>query len=303
MPDVIGVGISSPEVPGRPLAWAMARAARTGADVVLIHVLDHADDGGDGSLRVAAAHRLLAEQMRSAHALSPGTPVRARVLRGSAIWQLVAASAELDLMVVGTHKTGFIHGTLYGSGTLPLVAEAACPVVVVPAPSRGDPTGVVVGADDSGPGGAALRFAADEAASTGEELTVLRVCDAPGARTGWAWEEARRRAAEDLVVGYASAARRRHPGLRVRGRTVDGRPAPVLVAASSGSRLLVLGDAQSGLLEPLALGVVSHDVLMNIRVPTVIVHARDEDGGPAAGSAEQAPERRERRDDGASVIT
>jgi nucleotide-binding universal stress UspA family protein len=191
------------------------------------------------------------------------------------MWQLVAASVELDLMVIGTHKTGFIHEALYGSGTLPLVAAAACPVVVIPVPGRSEPAGIVVGADESAPGRAALRFATQEAVRTGEVLTILRVWDASADRGGRAWEAAGRRAAEDLVERCAADVSGRHPGLHVRGRTVDGRPAPVLVAASSDSRLLVLGDAQTSVLDHRALGVVSHDVLINIRAPTAIVHGGD----------------------------
>jgi nucleotide-binding universal stress UspA family protein len=290
MRDAIGVGISGAGATGHALGWAMSRAACTGADVVLLHVLDDAVRAGDGRPFASWAGRgALSTQLRAARVLSPRTAVRLRVLRGNVMWQLAAASREFALVVVGTHKTGFIHEALYGSASLHLVAEAACPAVVVPTPSRAGPMGVLVGADDSAAGRAALGFAAEEAANTGQELTILRVRGSTSGQAGHEWGGTASRTPELLVARFAAIAAERHPGLRIHCRTLDGRPAQVLVAASSGARLLVLGAAQTSAPETLALGVVCHDALLNIRVPTVIVHGGDgvRPAGqpPALGSA------------------
>lgn len=265
MHSTIAVGISSTSPSGEAVRWAVRRAAGTDADIVLVHVVGETEaPGTDDPGRAEDARRLLDGELRAARAFSPDSRLRLRTLQGSVMWQLVAASGEFDLIVVGTHKTGFIHGSVYGSTSLPLASEAACPVVVVPAPTRADLEGVVVGADESAAGRAAVVFAATEALETDQLLTIVRV-DAGGADEG----------VERLLRRLRALAGGRAPGVRVRGVHAGGSPAPALVAAAAGSRLLVLGDARTSALEPLALGTVCHDALLNIRVPTAIVHAGD----------------------------
>ena len=171
----------------------------------------------------------------------------------------------LDLIVIGTDKTGFIHGSVYGSASLALAATAACPVVVVPASTIADPDGVVVGADVSAAGAAALSFAAARAAIAGEVLTVVRVARPTGGHDGDV------RLLSQLVARVSAE----HPDMPVRTRHLEGAPAEVLVAASARARLLVLGDSRTGSSAPAVLGSVCHDALMNIRVPTAIVHGAD----------------------------
>ena len=270
MQNTIAVGISDPTAGGDAVTWAMKRAARSGSEIVLVHVVDEAASPSE----ISDGARMLASELEAAQALSPDSSVHVRRLEGSVMWQLIAASDEYDLIVVGTHKTGFIHGTVYGSTSLSLTASAACPVVVVPALSSADPEGVVVGADDSAAGLAALEFAASEATIAGQVLTVARVSSAARDRSG--------RAEADRLLGRLEGlARLAHPDLVVRPRRITGSVAEGLVAASAGARLLVLGDSRTGSSAPPSLGVVCHDALLNIRVPTAIVHSADSTGaGP-----------------------
>ena len=53
------------------------------------------------------------------------------------------------MIAVGTHKTGFIHGKVFGSRSLQLAAAAHSPVAIVPQTSRRDGQGIVVGIDES----------------------------------------------------------------------------------------------------------------------------------------------------------
>lgn len=268
MRGTIAVGVSEGMASSGALHWAMRRALRTGAEVVLVHVL------GEPRTETASSKgdRLLERELQAARAMSPEAVVRVRSLQGSVMWQLVAASDDFDLIVVGTHKTGFIHGSVYGSTSLALAATAACPVVVVPGAIAVDPEGVLVGADDSAAGRAALRFAAAEADSTDQVLSVLRASpdlrDAPD-------DAAERDAADRLLSDLTVLAGTGHPGLAVHRRRLHGSTAESLVLASAACRLLVLGDSRTGSIDAPALGAVCHDALMNIRVPTAIVHAGD----------------------------
>ncbi|WP_371483339.1 universal stress protein [Kitasatospora sp. NBC_00315] len=82
---------------------------------------------------IAAEHdRLLAEVLADRRERFPGTVVRERSVRASTAKELVAASREHQLLVVGRH--GEPHGPLgrLGSTSQAVVQHAECPVVVVP---------------------------------------------------------------------------------------------------------------------------------------------------------------------------
>ena len=57
------------------------------------------------------------------------------MLEGDAATELAAASAELDLLVLGSRGYGSVRSALLGSVSRALVRSAACPVVVLPAGS------------------------------------------------------------------------------------------------------------------------------------------------------------------------
>ena len=55
-----------------------------------------------------------------------------RLLDGDAVGELAEASAELDLLVLGSRGYGPVRRVLFGSVSRALARYAACPVVVVP---------------------------------------------------------------------------------------------------------------------------------------------------------------------------
>jgi nucleotide-binding universal stress UspA family protein len=193
---------------------------------------------------------------------------------------LAAASSVVDLIAVGTHKTGFIHGNIFGSRTLQLAAAARCPVAVIP--EGGDHAhsrGVVVGADDSYAGRAAVRFAAAEADLRGVGLTLIRAWDQPpwlGSPTDRLIDEQRlRHEAAAILEGLSAVARSGHRSVEIHLRSVRRRAASVLAEASASALLLVLGGSRTSEAGATLLGAVSHDVLINIGGPTIIVHGHE----------------------------
>jgi nucleotide-binding universal stress UspA family protein len=256
--------------------WAVDRARVTGAGITLLHVEESGEAGRAvlPRLGLVSGRDLLTRELRFARSAAPAVRATTERLQGDVMWALGAASAKAEMVVVGTHKSGFIHGTVYGSTTLQLAATARCPVVVVPAPSLGASAGVVLGADDSPAGRAALHFAAAEADGSGTDLLIVRVL-----ALGVDGDDASRRAdAAALLDDFQETALAAHPGLDVDARVVHGQVAHTLVTMSTGARLLVLGDARSDTgQDPLALGAVCHDALLNIQTPTVIVHVGDLD--------------------------
>jgi nucleotide-binding universal stress UspA family protein len=97
----------------------------------------------------------LEQRMRAALAAhAADSEVSGRVLEGNAATELAAASAELDLLVLGSRGYGSVRSPLLGSVSRALVRSGACPVVVVPAGSavahRSDPAALAITQPDAG---------------------------------------------------------------------------------------------------------------------------------------------------------
>lgn len=279
---VVGVDGSGPG--HQALAFGVRQASATGSRLELLHVIDDEAEATLGERGAEAVRRsgmdLLATAEESARALDASVAVRVRLVSGSLMWELVAASIGAVLVVVGTHKTGFIRGRVFGSRSLFLAAAARCPVAVIPLSDAANRRGVAVGFDASPASFAALRFAAAAAATAGDELTIIRALP-PAERHGESdavsdhREQVQQRSGTAMLLVAESAAKASAPGLMVRTRIVRGSPAEALVTASAGANMLVLGSGRERERSHPALGPAGHDVLMNLAGPAVIVHGTD----------------------------
>jgi nucleotide-binding universal stress UspA family protein len=282
----IVVGVTGLASSRTAVQWAAARASRTGEPITLLHVEPLAPGQLPVGLRGIAfvgGSALLARERRFVRSVAPGVAVRVERVRGSVMWALRAASMNAAMVVVGTHKSGFIHGTVYGSTSLQLAATAGCPVVVVPARLVDPTAGVVLGADGSPAGRTALDFAALEADRLGTDLLMVRVLAAGGDGDSASSDASARLEASLLLEDFRESAVVQHLGAAVNARIVHGSAARVLVTMSTGARLLVLGDGRPDAgRHPVALGAVAHDALINIQAPTAVVHVRDTDTTTAA---------------------
>jgi nucleotide-binding universal stress UspA family protein len=278
---LVGIDGSSPS--RAAVRWAVTRAAATASAVTLVQVLD--DEWGIIGAEMLAevergAIRLVDAEADYARSLIPGVPIAVTRLRGDPMIELAIASLDAELVVVGTHKTGFLHGRAFGSRSLQLAASAHSPVAVIPEAFSSLGHGVVVGIDDSSASHAALAFGADEAERGGQELVLVRAWKLPdlhGDHTGaLSAAEARQQAsAERLMMDAVTAVHASHPALVVRCRSMRRAAAEALVDASTTANLLVIGSSRRHGVEQNALGSVSHDVLLNLAIPTLIVHGDD----------------------------
>lgn len=283
MSGTILVGVNGTDPSRAALRWAMKRAAAVGAKVSVAHVID------DGWATIGArmigdlrddAQRLVEKEAEYARRLTHDVVIHTQLLRGSLMQELIAASDSADMVVVGTHKTGFIHGKVFGSRSLWLAAAAHAPVAIIPQTSQRDGRGIVVGVDDSQAGRLAVRFAAIEAERARETLTLLRAFVAPDptnktddvrreltrhieARTSATLSDA------SALVGSVAA------NVETRSRGIRRPAAEALVAASASAALLVIGCSRREDSHQVMVGSVSHDVLVNLTGPTVVVHAGD----------------------------
>lgn len=213
--DRILVGVDFSE-PGRvALDAARGLALRTGAELVLAHVVkvpDWPDEvewrwPGDteGYDRKLAAHletrRRLLEQLRDEIAAG-GLRITHVQLDGAPGWSLVQAATELgaDLAVVGSRGRGALSRLLVGSVAERVARRCRLPVLV--ARGTGSPPGtfqrVVVGTDFSEPAVLALAWARTMAAEEGL-VDVVNCWKAPG----WLDSGDTAGAREEPVVAHA----------------------------------------------------------------------------------------------------
>lgn len=283
MSETILVGIDGTESSRAALRWGVRRAAAIGAEVDLVHVID--DEWETIGARMLEdldddAQHLVEREAEYARAVVPHVVVHTRLLHGNPMRELIAASDGADMVVVGTHKTGFINGKVFGSRSLLLAAAAKTPVAIIPQTSQRDGRGIVAGVDDSAACRLAIRLAAQEAERARETLTLLRAFTVPNLPEGNDSERRKlvqhceARTAAELSDAAALACSMAHD-IEVRTRSVRRAAAEALVDAAAAAALLFIGSSRRDDADQLTVGSVSHDVLINLTGPTIVVHAGD----------------------------
>jgi nucleotide-binding universal stress UspA family protein len=136
---------------------------------------------------------------------------------------------------------------------------------------------IVVGIDGSSTSIAALEWAAKQAELTGATLEVLMTWDWP-LSFGWSLP---------IPSGYnpgpdsakaldevLEVVKKRHPGVAITPTVVEGHPAPLLVKASEGADLLVVGSRGHGEFVGMLLGSVSEHCVTNAHCPVLVLRDR-----------------------------
>ncbi|WP_394770324.1 universal stress protein [Lacisediminihabitans sp.] len=262
------------------LDWAVARERSRKGRLRIVRVVD--DSAGDydaSSLQDAlkeAKKAVKAEVARLAQA-APRVEVSGEVVHGEPARELGRFSNPKTLLVVGTRERGGPSARFAWSIGARLGGVARGPIAIIPTEVDDTRTGVVVGVDETATSKAAAVVAAAEATRLGAELTVVHVWTDPPV-----WQEAyvpnddfiawlERQHGEVLDAAIAEIAKA-NPGLRIR-RVLARNPLPAweLREESRGAAMLVLGNRGRRGLTRLLLGSVSHTIVLNIEVPTIIV--------------------------------
>lgn len=272
MTATIAVGVDGRPEHRAARDWAIDRAARDKARLELVYVIqrvwgDTPDEPDD--VLALAARRLVETDAAAASDRVDGVSTAVRY--GHVGTELVAAARDADLLVVGAHPATD-RSQFTGSLAVRVSAGAAGPVAVVPHGWAGRDGGVTVGVDGGLPSELAVAFAADEAAALDAPLVV--VCAGFTANpllAGLVPEIGLGDRRERIVQKAAEQARERHPSLDVRPRVIEAAPSRGLVEAAAGSALLVVGTHNRHAGSRFLLGSVSHDVLLNLRLPVVVV--------------------------------
>jgi nucleotide-binding universal stress UspA family protein len=140
MPGIV-VGVDGSEHSDRVLEWAMKEAALRNVPLTVITVHQVAAGHWTGNPIVYPEDRPEQEKAQKAaeeEVSRVGSQVGAKppsiaisAVNGLAAKELIDASADADLVVVGSRGAGGFSGLLVGSVTSQVVNHAHCPVVVV----------------------------------------------------------------------------------------------------------------------------------------------------------------------------
>jgi nucleotide-binding universal stress UspA family protein len=142
MPGIV-VGIDGSPNSERALDWAMKQAAAVQAPltVIAVHEVPKSYWGGvpvtgpaDESLLENLRHAAEGMTQRAAGQLGAAGPasVTVRAVSGFVVKELVDASRDADLVVVGARGGSSFARLLMGSVSSEVVQHSACPVVIVP---------------------------------------------------------------------------------------------------------------------------------------------------------------------------
>lgn len=256
MTGSILIGIDSSTPSRSALAWAIRRAVATGASIEMLHVIDTESIEHESAewhaLRETAAD-LLRRELTFARTLAPQLQITTVVTDGRAEDALARRSSHHAMLVVGTHKTGFIYGQTFGSRFLGLAWRAHCDVAFIPDQVGTTRRGVVAAAESTPVGVAVVRFAAAEAAASAQDLMLIGATRAAAERSA--------------VIAHEG-----NEALRISCRASELPRAEALIAASALAALLVIGRPSHPWSSTQARGL-NHDVLLNMACPVVVISA------------------------------
>jgi nucleotide-binding universal stress UspA family protein len=264
--------------------WAAVAAARRGARLCIVHVVDYPGPAPHAPvLRHEIRHGLphharsvLAKASRRAAGAAPGIDMHAVAVYGHADQVLTAMTARAPLLAIGTRGAGRSPGQRLGSVARRLAGQARCPVVLVTADTAPAFDEIVVGTDGSDGAAAALEFGFGEAELRDARLTALYIWAHPQAaqlESNHAWMLSVGPANPDATAQLAQEVapwQRKHPGVLVTEDTVHGEPGRVLTFASGHADLIVV-DERDGAGSGPGPGSVACELLQHTHCPVVVV--------------------------------
>jgi nucleotide-binding universal stress UspA family protein len=195
----------------------------------------------------------------------PGARITTGVTEGMVASALASAAGPHDVLVIGSDKTGYARGRLFGLRAAQLAAASAVTVAIVPSVDLRLRTGVVVAVPDAQTGADLARIGAREAVRRGCPLTLVHA-------TGSAGHAA---SSNQVLTAARRAAQGACPDLEISALIPQRHPAEAILNVSRNKALLVVGRSRTT--SPLGIGTTLHEVLMNANAPTIVISA-DEPG-------------------------
>ncbi|MEE1742901.1 MULTISPECIES: universal stress protein [unclassified Streptomyces] len=275
------VGTDGSDHAMRAVRWAVGEAAARGRPLRIVYATgtDHGRpylSREDGRQIYGFAEGVLDEAVALARRLDPAVPVTTTVCENEPAACLLGEAGSDATIVVGSRGRGGFASLLVGSDSLRVAARSLVPVVVVPSDGGREPAGVVLAAARDERDEEALRVAAALAAREGASLRVF---------SAWVFLEnvgsmatmfdGVDRLASDQATATArlvAPVREEFPELTVSEHVVRaGSVSEVLVAATAGADVIVIGSRRRSHSIGSPLGHVTHAVLHHAHCPVVLV--------------------------------
>ncbi|MEU8251556.1 universal stress protein [Nonomuraea sp. NPDC048916] len=285
MTDPLGVvlGYDGSDFSMQALDWAIDECELRKLPLTLTHAwrwpYGEASEEAKQHLRKAAEH-VLHHGAECARSSSTITDVIADLYEGSPAERLVELSSGAELLVIGCRGLGALARSVVGSVTAHVAAHASAPVIVVrgpgPLPKPVNPGPVVLGLSPATPD-EALEFAFGEAALRQLRLVAVHAMRPPALAWGVAMAplpdaEVFTQAARERVKERLAPWRERFPEVVTEPRAIVGAAREVLVAASDGASLVVVG-ADRGRHRHGNLGTVVRAMAEHASCPVAVVPA------------------------------
>lgn len=207
-----------------------------------------------------------------------GVDVRTRVVPGDPADAVSLVADRTEFVVVGHSAAGGFDRLPLGSTAERLTRSCPWPVVVVRDEATADEgrSGgpVVVGADGSSMSDRAVRFAFRFADRSGSDVVAVHVSSSSAGLLVDPVEidtDAAMRDGRGPVPEQVARSSRLFPAVRSQVHLGTGSAADVLLAASAGASLLVVGSHGKGALRRAFLGSVSHEVVNSAPCPVAVL--------------------------------
>ncbi|GAA2073891.1 universal stress protein [Microbacterium hatanonis] len=267
------------------LEWAVARekSGPTPGHVDVVMVADEPLADTDSEITattIAFDERAVQRLINDVSDSAPDVAIRGKVVHGFVLHALSELSQPDTLMVIGTEdRKGPRLRFDYSVGAhLPALAHG--PVTIVPSTIDPSLTGVAVGVDGFDPSNDAVLTAAAEAARRGETLHLVHAWTKPVLHDTLSTLdsafvsdlEGEHRSILDAASNLAAA---HFPTVQMKSHLVRGHAARALLDLSPSPAIIVVGNRGLSGWQRFRLGSVSHELVLNTRVPLFIIGRPD----------------------------
>jgi len=297
VPHPVVVGLDGSRESLAAADWAAREALRRGLPLRLVHAWEGMSSEEENLPELEAprhsARRILRGGMDQINERYPQVHLSTEQIARPAAEALIEASAEAELLVLGSRAFSGLGGFMAGSVALATVAHVARPVVLVRADEtpedervpdaagrpwdRGPYRDVVVGVDTAHPCEELLAFAFESSAVRCAPLYAVHTWHLPhayghvrGSSDAQPGDTSQAEAEKSLAAALQPW-REKFPTVEVREQVEKGHAAQQLLYAAADACLLVVGRRTRPSRLGAHTGPVAHAVMHHVRCPVAIV--------------------------------